>query len=426
MEKENTLKREEINGDKIMEEKSASQNDEDRRSAERSDEKRSASQNDENDTDDFNPADLLSETTSATDVTEVANNFKLALSPTPTTMVVDILLDTLVDYDLLFWVLPVLKSEDQLTFDAPKRSRFKKMGPAGSILSVRCYDPITKQSRHRGLIKDNRERKKDFENCVEIDMSLETKNVNFRLFKSRIHMCGANSHAMVKEVLGYLTNHLESLQNDFRIVQSNQVALEAFIHDIKGEEFTPRYRVYHKLKQPVVPNASYRIYLEALYLMESWEEFMKYIKYINKFSQVFTGEFKIKEIQDIVTNYNYTLGFPVNRSALAKLAKGKRGFFTYYNKAVSKDVSLNLPVGDSNLEKRTFKKSDKEPCHTFKIKKSGSVKQAGPSHDLCCEAYKQFCLLIKELKPDIIKRESEEKSNGKKSEEILTNKDRRE
>jgi hypothetical protein len=323
--------------------------------------------------------------------------------PKPSNTVVVAHLNCQIDYENLFWLLPTIVNENELPFEASKRAKYNRFGYPGTILSLRC------DGKHRGIFKKiEKERKKDMKHCLEIDMSIKTKNVNFRLYENKIHVVGVSNHDMIKEIVYLLNEHVTEIQNNLIYLQDNPKIIEDFILACKGEKIQrPRGKdIYYQLILPELKDSALNVYTAPFYLHRSvnnWEAYVKFINYINNLNNIYIGDITLSGIHDVVANYCYNLGFTINRSALARLAKGRYGFCSEYDKSKKKEVILSLSIDEEKLQDRPFKESDREPCHTFTIKRKGNVTQKGPSQVLCCEAYDIFCKLIYKIKEDIEK-----------------------
>lgn len=72
-------------------------------------------------------------------LTESLYAVKLGLppKPKPSNTVVIGHLNCTVDYENLFWLLPTIKDEDELPFEASKRAKYNRFGHPGTILSLK-------------------------------------------------------------------------------------------------------------------------------------------------------------------------------------------------------------------------------------------------------------------------------------------------
>lgn len=308
----------------------------------------------------------------------------------PSTMVAIIDLNIWVNLEAIFWTFPVIKSEKYLTKKAPSRSKFTWIGDYGTILSIRY------KNRHRGLTKkDNKIRKRDMENGVEIDVSLKDKYINLCVHNStekgvlRIRITGAKSLEMIEEVKEIIQKHLITTQTRLEYVKRNPELLEDFLNNYKFGESVPKF------------NKNLQVYLEALEYIDDIETLKQYFIAISKIKRLYTGSFDNYIIHQVNVNYDYKLDFPIDREKLARLSHRRHGFFASYDKTkYHHKVNLGLKISQSRVD-NVFKKKVKKPQHTFKINKSGSVKQTSPNLTLGFEAYCKFTNLIMELEDEI-------------------------
>lgn len=335
---------------------------------------------------------------STTDEHSVENTLPDVLQPS--TMVVVAFLSCEVDRSLAFWTLPTIKSEDELKREAKKRARFRKMGEPGDILSVRY------KNMHRGLLKDNKARKKDMENNVEIDMSVSTKNVNLRLGRDKIHMTGVNSLEMAQEVVTLLGNHLQKASDQFEFLNKHPEIAQDFLNKTCGPPLSTAKNSKNSLLQIEDPDPRLSIFLHEYRCLKIHDDLIKFFRYLLRHEPLLNNTFKCDSIHDVIANYSYNIGFRVYRHGLEKLAHEKYGFYASYDPTASQDVVLTLKIDPVRLADRPFrKKVDKAPLHSFRIKKSGNVKQSSPSYALGAEGYEIFRKLICELGSRIVETE---------------------
>ena len=335
---------------------------------------------------------------STTDEHSVENTLPEVLQPS--TMVVVAFLECEVDRSLAFWILPSIKSEDECTREAKKRARFRKMGEPGAILSLRY------RNMHRGLLKDNKQRKKDMENNVEIDMSVSTKNVNLRLGRNTIHMTGVNTPEMAREVVELLGKHLQEASDHFEFLNTHPEVAQEFLNKTCGPPLTTSKNSKNRLLQMDNPDPRLAIFLREYRCLTIHDDLVRFFRYLLKHGPLLNNPFKCTSIHDVVANYSYNIGFRVYRRGLEKLAHGQYGFYASYDPKASQDVVLTLKIDPSRVAERPFrKKIDSTPLHTFRVKKSGNVKQSSPSYELGAEGYEMFRTLINELGNKIVETE---------------------
>lgn len=319
--------------------------------------------------------------------------------PKPSTMVVIAKLSTEINLTVAFWCLPVATSESELPYEAPKRARFKRVGEAGTIISLRY------ENMHRGLDKGGKPRKKDLENNIEIDISVTGKNVNLRLSKDGIHMTGVNSPEMSNEVVELMTQHLTKINDDLAFLDTNVTLVQEFLFRVKGKPVWDRGRLRHKLQHIEDYEPSLEVLLRCWQQLKIYEDLERFFRYLFFRLPIISSPCGCLGTYDAVANYNYKIGHPINKAALAGQKKLARdyGFFVSYNSSSSKDVILMMkPKAEDIASRSVFRKSTKPPMHNFRIKSSGSVKQSSPSHPSGCRAYLIFRAFIEEVLDQII------------------------
>lgn len=186
--------------------------------------------------------------------------------------------------------------------------------PNDDILSVKYRDDI------KGYPRTS---KKSFRNSVTVELRTTTKNVNVKVSKDKVHICGVKSVSMAEEATGII------------------------------------------------------------------------LRYINKIKDIADYPLSISSIHKVMINYNYDLGFRVNRWLLSNYIKEvDPGFHCDYDNTVHYSVIIKLPITD----KKSVFKSKKRPYHTFIVYKSGLVTQSGPDEGLMEVAYNRFMDTISIIK----------------------------
>ncbi len=125
------------------------------------------------------------------------------------------------------------------------------------------------------------------------------------------------------------------------------------------------------------------------------------LDWIFTIDKIYDGSLSIEKIQLSMVNYNYDLGFNINRWKLYKKINGLNGFFARYENLHDTNVTVNLPYSiPENLKERIISKKIRKK-HTFLVYKSGFVTQSGPCPELDQEAYIKFNNTMKLIKDDI-------------------------
>jgi hypothetical protein len=346
-----------------------------------------------------------------------------------TTMTLVFVLEGCVFLDPAFSLLPIT----QVDFAPPGRRRKKFELPhcsePGAILSVR-YSGET-----RGIVRSSSGRY--FKNSITIDLSTATKNVSIKLSQSKIQMCGASSEEQGREGAQYLIDHLLRIQDELDYIQGNQDKAKetlgwlrevcrgketsrpiyktetrfVFNEETGDEEEEKREVFSHQepdnlidIPKDLTSAPDQRI---ARFLLRQVTEFSHYSFFIAELDWLLTLEkittrpLAIKKIHKAMVNYNYGLGFTVDRYTLHTLMQDRHGFASNYDNCLEHCVKIKLPYQPDDDE-GAVRRKNKIPCHCFLIYRSGVVTQTGPGGDKMRNAYNLFWKSILEIKDKII------------------------
>lgn len=329
-----------------------------------------------------------------------------------TTMTLIALLTNNINIELAFQLLPITIIDN---FNGSVKYKLPHCNVPGSILSMRY------KNRIRGV---SRNRSDPFKNSVTIDMSIAKKNISLKLSPFSVQICGASSKQDGVEAINYLLKHLLDIQSMLDYIQSNYKKFTEAVNWIKNStcgSSTKRiycnikhykninFRVYHEftdfflvLPRKIPKNLDKHI-VEFLFKVCNdliyYSDLCKKIEFISNVNKIINKPLEIKSIDEAMVNYNYSLGFEINRSVLDRLIDGKNGFTSRYNNALTTNVTIELPYEPFNNSIKH--KKNKIPHHTFLVYKSGAVTQSGPGGKLMEEAYYLFMKTIHELKPFI-------------------------
>lgn len=141
------------------------------------------------------------------------------------------------------------------------------------------------------------------------------------------------------------------------------------------------------------------------------QDFCKKIDYILRFHEIVDEPLEILHVTEVMVNYNFSLGFEVDRLLLNEAIDGQEGFVSRYNNALSTSVTIELPY--EYPETRMIKsRANKKPKHTFLVYRSGSITFSSSSMSLMKPIYEKFRRLINELRPYIEYRGNNQNSNN--------------
>jgi len=315
---------------------------------------------------------------------------------TPTTMTVIVPLDGVIDLTAVHLLLPVRP------LDHPD----VKANIPGTITAAnyedsrrgqrRSHRTRSSSSKGRWLKRAQRTGKNPSEtyflNSVAVDMCMSQKWVNFKLSRSKIQMCGATSSDFVTEVITLILQHIERLEAMIVTMRQNPEASRALFewaHHLKDgddafvselEDLQDHLRHRH-LEFPEVA---------------AWHKYLAWLR--NLETVIVKGPLGINRIDKVMVNYNYDLGFTINRARLCQLINGRSGFVASYNNTCDVYARVELPYAP--LPGRRVKKG-RTPCHTFIIYRKGTVMQSGPCEELMREPYECFNALIREFRSEI-------------------------
>ena len=334
-----------------------------------------------------------------------------------TTMTLVMTLTDEVKTEFAFYLLPITRILVQQTRQSSK-CKLPHCKIPGSILSMRYRGNI------RGVIKNSNN---PFKNAVTIDISTKKKNISLKLSSLSIQMCGASSREDGLEAANHVISHLRKIQNILnKIHQSEDLAkqaLEWVKNNTKGREIKKveyvndidcnkvKLKVYvstvdYLIVDPInecPENLDPEIITFLLSLSNDFinhNDYCKKLNFIMNIEHVMNESLNIKDIDEAMVNYNYSLGFEVDRTNLNKYIDGQNGFISRYNNALATSVTIELPY-EPSLNKSIKRRKNKVPHHTFLVYKSGSVTQSGPGGDLMRDAYYLFMNTISDIQPYI-------------------------
>lgn len=293
----------------------------------------------------------------------------------------------------------------------------------GSIISI---NP-PKGGVVRGLIERNAP---PFKNAVTMCISTQRKNISLKLSNLSIQMCGASSLADGREAADHVISHLTLLQRVMTKIQKEDPSTVDTLHWVyeasRGAETSRerydmrpcgkfRLRVRSMVDDyeltsthSLTPPTHLHVDEEALQVARGLEDYFAYhsdyterLKLVLLGRNVISGPLTICKHREAMVNYNYSLGFQVNRSLLKDRIDGMNGFHAHYNNALAPSVTVQLPY-TPDMENDSKRNKNKIPHHTFLVYRSGSVTQSGPGGEIMKEAYYLFISTIRTLYNDIV------------------------
>lgn len=345
-----------------------------------------------------------------------------------TTMTMIMSLTNGVNVEAAFQLLPITRIAIHQTRESSK-CKLPHCAIPGSILSMRYRGNV------RGVIRSKLD---PFKNAVTIDISTVKKNISLKLSSFSIQMCGASSREDGIEAATHVLNHLIYVQNILTRMGDDPGgtydAIEWVKNVTRGElverpiwdeqEFTNvSLRIYrpilcHTIVKPVISvqgenqgdvissipnNLDNHVVMFLLYLCDDFiyhEDMCRKLDFIPNIHVIIDEPLALKHVDEAMVNYNYSLGFEVDRYLLNLYIDQQHGFISRYNNALATSVTIELPY-DPPAGTSIKRRKNKIPHHTFLVYKSGSVTQSGPGGTLMHDAYYLFMNVISQLKPYI-------------------------
>lgn len=329
-----------------------------------------------------------------------------------TTMTMVFILNKKIDIMSAFHLLPITLVDDKMLAKTVK-NKLPKHDVPGSIISMNF------RGMNRGLIRNC---KKFFKNSINLDISTTLKNINLKLSPEKVQLCGAVSRENGIEAVTLLLNHLQNIKG--YIDQLNNIDYQKImtsINHFKGaatKKHTTeiinscelKFTLHHYHDDFLINHKKYKNYLldeDIINYIQSLSNDMTYfndyyskIKNLLNFKSLFDDQnVFIKDTNEVMVNYNYNLGFKINRDLLNQLIDGKNGFISNYDNALVNNVTIELPYEHCY---HYNKRKNKIPHHTFLVYFSGAVTQSGPNSILMKEAFNLFIQTIEEIKKEIM------------------------
>lgn len=333
-----------------------------------------------------------------------------------TTMTLVMSLSNGVNTEAAFQLLPITRIAIQQTRESSK-CKLPHCEIPGSILSMRYRGNV------RGVIRSKSD---PFKNAVTIDISTSRKNISLKLSSFSIQMCGASSRADGVEAANHVIYHLRNIQYVLNKIQDNPDGAREAIEWVKtitrGEIIEKplweeiqfinvTLRIYRPLSDHAIINPITTIPENldkdiTMFILSLCDDFIYHsdmcrkLDFIPNIHTIIDEPLELKNVDEAMVNYNYSLGFEVDRARLNQFIDGQDGFISRYNNALATSVTIELPY-EPPAGTAINRRKNKIPHHTFLVYRSGSVTQSGPGGKLMEEAYYLFMNTILQLQPYI-------------------------
>lgn len=333
-----------------------------------------------------------------------------------TTMTLVSTLSGEINLDPTFIMLPIKEIDLPVKKRQVKKFKIPHFPVDGCILSMRHLGET------RGIIKS--ESKKYFKNCITIDISGEIKNINIKLSKNKMQMCGARSPEMGRDSGNQLLNLIKTVNTNVKKIKENNdltektidtfsemICIEKSQREVKvttnkkvgninltinNKIYKEEYIIDNNLTCPVGLDVDlFQFLKQQCEEISYYSDFVNFLSWINTIDKICDDDLHIVDINKEMINYNYGLGFTIDRVKLRDFFSMREGFFARYDNTTEHIVTVEVPYD------YVKKKKNKIPKITFLIYTSGLVTQSGASEDIMEKIYYDFMNVIKDIKPFI-------------------------
>lgn len=346
------------------------------------------------------------------------------------TMTVVVPIGASIDIRSLFPLIPItfprVASMDQLDYIdlSPIKSKSHKAKPPfcdvpGSILRA-MYLNVT-----RGMKKVG---ETFFRNSITVDISTSKKNVSVKIYRTKFHLCGGTSVDIVREAVEYLRSMIIEVDNMLKFIRDHwnqcEEIFQWYEENTKSGEFDALFdpiikdpldfldedaefdyddvaTMREKIRIPQqIPDRFYdteeskrlsSFIYQRLIDVKYHDTFVKTLEFIRSKDSVFTGTMEILELEKVMINFNFNLGYRIDRCKMVEVISGINGFIVRFKTTVNHAVTIKLPSGEYN-------KKGKEKYSTFNVYKSGLVTQSGPDEEVMKESRILFIYTLNQHK----------------------------
>jgi len=275
------------------------------------------------------------------------------------------------------------------------------------LLPMKDFKPIVKNSRkiplplfkkgslisarYKGVVLGNVKflRPRFFKNSITVDFSGSTKNINVKISKSKLHMCGIKSIDMAYESAQIILAHVQLVHQLFSRLTQKHIDIAREYVETKDESLFRGEEETHDILYRLVYFAScctdLSIYHDTLDTLS---------KSLGK--PLLTEPLKLLEMNRVMVNFNASLGFRIKRAELAQEFNGREEFTSRYDNTVDYSVPIVHP------HDLVLNKKKEHPHITFTVHRSGIITISGPNYEVIEPVYDKFMRIIEEIKPKVM------------------------
>lgn len=306
----------------------------------------------------------------------------------PSTMTVIGIINRKLNLRDIFWNLRIEKVD--FVRNRGRRVKVDVMGSPGSIISARFLD--MGEGVFRGIDTESG----FFRNSITMIISLRDKNVNLKLFPQKIQLTGCKTIEHAHEAIDYIINFL--------------LYLESCGLDIYDNKDSPRDGKKKGKTLRIIDD----IDTTCLKFSPPLDDIIQDTLLKPR------GSLKLTQLNTGMRNYDFNLGFAIDRIKLDREIDGIEGFISEYEAGLNNGVTVSMLLDDSdNVETRYTvgdieivctpiqPKNKKPPAVKFIVFRSGAVLYNGKNYQVMERIYTLFRDSILKIK-DKIKDNSED------------------
>lgn len=312
-----------------------------------------------------------------------------------------------VNPEVAFWLLPWSYVDGY----GKKNKNITVTAAPGIICSIASTCLKKKITRVRGMMPKSG---KAFQHATTISMSIGKKFVSMKLSKNTIHICGLTCEEDIRVSTELLFAHLRNIKeqiDNFKKCDQNYY-LEVVRKICKGAPVARNTEILYNdgshieilLKKTIednhiiLPSSSQSDPILDFLLSYAKDytyfgDYMLMLGSLNRLPDIFSDNLEAYTHETIMCNYNYNLGYTINKNELKRIFNGNGSFVARQNKAMLDHVTIELPY-QPKVSTKIKRKRNKVPKHTFIVYRTGSVTQSGPYGEIAENAYRKFMEII--------------------------------
>jgi len=310
---------------------------------------------------------------------------------------------TINDIKQAFYLLPVTKVPVRVPLRPVQKIKLDHPGISGLIMSCKHGKKI------RGIVRSIP--KGTWDNSVMIDISITEKNINAKLSRTNIQMCGCKSIEMGVETTHILIDHINLIQEGLDSIDKYPQIFAEVCSDILKEgqtgliqiekdQFTVGFNVL-KISSHDDDDEN-RARIRKFLFMELTDVFtlndarLK-LDWISQQKNIIDQPLEYSDSRVGMFKYRFKIGFHVDQAKLSRLfPQIDPGFYTDYFPDVRNYVKIEIPC-DSN-EKKSGPDVKK---HTFSVQQTGQTTHSCPVQVEMEQVYYRFIGVIAAIRSEI-------------------------